>query len=146
MHKQFLQTFMNDKVPVTKSMGIDVVRSDDSGVEFKASIEANINDKAVAFGGSLFSVASLASWAVVDYILKNKGISAKIFVATSETKFKAPVTKDFSVQCLRPSDDEISLFLEMIEKKGRGRIIVHATIYEDGVLVFESTASYVAVL
>lgn len=87
MHTDYLTTFMNDKVPVTKAMGITVVQSDSNGVIFKASIDANINDKGVAFGGSLFSVASLASWAVVDFLLKQRNMDAKIFVHTADSKF-----------------------------------------------------------
>jgi len=137
---------MNDKVPVTNGMDIIVKKSDETGVELSASISANINDKGVAFGGSLFSIASLASWAVVDYILQSQGIAAKIFVHTAQTKFLAPVTQDFSVTCLPPSAEEISGLFEMIAKKGRGRISVNAQIFENGKLAFESTADYVAVV
>lgn len=145
MHKEFLQSFMADKVPVTQAMGITVVQSDDTGTVFSGSIEANINDKGVAFGGSLFSVASLASWAVVDFLLKQHNMDAKIFVHTADSKFLAPVTQDFTVVCARPSDDAIKTFFDMIQKKGRGRLSVTAEIHENGVLAFESTATYVAV-
>ncbi len=145
MHADYLATFMNHKVPVTKAMGITVVQSDKNGVIFKASIDANINDKGVAFGGSLFSVASLASWAVVDFLLKQRNMDAKIFVHTADSKFCAPVTQDFTVICPPPSDDEVNLFFEMIDKKGRGRLKIKSEIHENGVLAFESTATYVAV-
>jgi thioesterase domain-containing protein len=145
MHKEFLQTFMDDKVPVTKAMEISVVQSDETGTIFKASIEANINDKGVAFGGSLFSVASLASWAVVDHLLKQHNLDAKIFVHTAESKFLASVTQDFTVICKRPEDNDIDSFFEMIKRKGRGRLTITAQIHENNVLAFESTATYVAV-
>ncbi|MBX3487529.1 MAG: YiiD C-terminal domain-containing protein [Candidatus Paracaedibacteraceae bacterium] len=145
MHVDFLKAFMQNKVPVTKAMGISVVKSDDTGVEFRASIDANINDKGVAFGGSLFSVASLASWAVVDYLLKQKNVEAKIFVHTAQTKFCSPVTQDFSVVCSQPSEVDVAKFLEMVAQKGKGRLTVKAEIHENGILAFESTATYVAV-
>lgn len=145
MHAKFLKEFMVDKVPVTKAMAIDVVDSSDKGATLKASIDANINDKGVAFGGSLFSVASLCSWAVVDRLLKVHNLEANIFVHTSQSKFSAPVVSDFTVFCPAPRPDEAKEFIEKFNRKGRARLTIKATIFEGDVLAFESTADYVAV-
>lgn len=145
MHAKFLQNFMAEKVPVTKAMGIEVIDSSDKGVTLRASIAANINDKGVAFGGSLFSVASLCSWAVADYILKKHNLEANIFIHTSQSKFSAPVVTDFTVFCPAPSAEKIDSFLKSFEKKGRARLTLTAAIYEGKTLAFESISDYVAV-
>jgi thioesterase domain-containing protein len=145
MHAQFLRDFMAEKVPVTSAMDIDVVDSSEKGVTLKASIAANINDKGVAFGGSLFSVASLCSWAVVDFILKQHQLAANIFVHTSQSKFSAPVISDFTVFCPPPTEEEIAVFLGSFNRKGRARLTLTATIYEGETLAFKSTSDFVAV-
>ncbi|MBW8308240.1 MAG: thioesterase domain-containing protein [Candidatus Paracaedibacteraceae bacterium] len=145
MHAQFLRNFMAEKVPVTSAMAIEVVDSSVKGVTLKASIEANINDKGVAFGGSLFSAASLCSWAVIDFILKQNHLEANIFVHTSQSKFSAPVLSDFTVFCPAPSKEQIATFLNSFNRKGRARLTLRATIYENEMLAFESVSDFVAV-
>ncbi len=145
MHAQFLQDFMAEKVPVTSAMAIEVIDSSARGVTLKASLAANINDKGVAFGGSLFSVASLCSWAVVDFILKQHQLAANIFVHTSQSKFSAPVVSDFTVFCPAPAKEQTTAFLNSFQRKGRARLTLTATIYEGETLAFESTSDYVAV-
>jgi thioesterase domain-containing protein len=145
MHTQFMREFMAEKVPVTKAMGIEVVDSSDKGATLKASIKANINDKGVAFGGSLFSVASLCSWAVVDRILKQYKLDANIFIHTSQSKFSAPVVSDFTVFCPTPDHKKLDEFLAVFNRKGRARLTLVATIYEGDTLAFESVSDYVAV-
>lgn len=145
MHTQFMREFMAEKVPVTQAMGIEVVDSSDKGATLNASINANINDKGVAFGGSLFSVAALCSWAVADRILKQHELDANIFIHTSQSKFSAPVVSDFSVFCPAPDDERLAAFIATFNRKGRARLTLVATIYEGDTLAFESVSDYVAV-
>ncbi|WP_010298269.1 YiiD C-terminal domain-containing protein [Candidatus Odyssella thessalonicensis] len=144
-YEQFFQKFMAEKVPVAQAMNIEIVEASEQGITLKAPLSANINDKGVAFGGSLFSIASLCSWAVVDSLLKRHNQEAIVFIHTSQTRFSTPVVSDFKVSCLAPTGKDLDMFLKTFNRKGKARLTLAATVYEEEALAFESVSEFVAV-
>ena len=63
-----------------------------------APLDANINDKGNAFGGSLCSLMTIAGWGVGFLKLAEAGLDADIYVADSRIRYLKPVYEDLLVR------------------------------------------------
>lgn len=104
-----------------QALGIEVSRHWKNGIELRAPLEKNLNDKGTGFAGSLSSILTLAGWALITRELKEAGFSADVMVVQSETEFSAPVTTDFTATCETAEAEIARVFLEL-ETRGRSRM------------------------
>ncbi len=81
-------------MPPVLSMGIAVDGLHDGALRLRAPLQANVNDKANAFGGSLASLMTLASWGWLTLQLQLAGHHADVYVADSQLRYVAPVYED----------------------------------------------------
>lgn len=63
-------------VPITRAMGVRFRSFDDAGVVISAPLAPNINDKGIAFGGTLASLLFLSGWALEAFIEGGGGKAA----------------------------------------------------------------------
>lgn len=125
-------------------MGIRVESANPERMVLSASFLKNINHKKTVFGGSLHAVATLACWSLlhVNLIKFYKGI--QIVIANSEVKYLAPVTSDFKAECHFPHVDVWERFLAILQKKGKARLHLNATIFEKDQLCVDYSGVFVA--
>ena len=55
------EKFLHQRIPLTRAMGVRVVRRDEHGFSVEAPVSVNSNHLAMAFGGSINAVATLAA-------------------------------------------------------------------------------------
>ena len=61
-----LQASLHERIPLSRAMGVRVLRAEPGGVVVEAPLAPNVNHSGTVFGGSASAVALLAAWALVE--------------------------------------------------------------------------------
>ena len=118
----------------------------DGRLHLRAPLAANINDKGCAFGGSLASLMTLASWGLVYLELAQQGIEADIFVADSRVRYLKPVFEDLQVDACFDDVGERVALLDALRRQGRASIRLQArALLADGGVAATFVGRYVAI-
>lgn len=129
-----VNAYLARHVPITRAMGIRLRSFDAAGVTMTAPLKPNINDKGIAFGGTLASILALSGWALTDLVLRQAGEVADVLIAVATTEYRAPVSGRIVARCPLPPAEEVAVFLEAYRSRGRSRLRLEAFIEtKDGV-------------
>jgi thioesterase domain-containing protein len=126
-----LETTLHSEIPLTRSMGLQVIECNGHGLLIRAPLAPNINHAATAFGGSLAAATTLVSWGMLWLVLKHLQQPAQIVIQESNISYLRPVTQDFIARCQYPSEAQVSRLLSTYERYGKGRIELQSEIYEN---------------
>ncbi len=139
------QNYLHHEIPITRDQGVEVVRFDDEGVELKAPLATNHNDKGTGFAGSLFSVAVLAGWSQVMWYLARFSIDGQAVVSRSEVRFSRPATGDFTARVEPPGAGDLEEFQRVLTAKGRARLQLTVRVFSGGEEVLTLEGNYAAI-
>ena len=117
-----------DAMPPVAAMQIRVADFSHGALRLEAPLEANVNDKGNAFGGSLASVMTLAGWGLTSLQLEQAGLDAEVYVADSTIRYRAPVYGQLQASAKANSQADWEEFMTTFTKRGRARIVLHAAI------------------
>ena len=117
-----LQAELNQSIPLTRAMQLEVCAWSDQGLTLMAPLAPNINDKGSAFGGSLSALLTLAGWGLLWLRTKEASIPCDLVIHRAEIRYVRPVTGPIQVQCPQPGDAEWLLFFDQFESRGKARI------------------------
>ena len=123
-----VNAYLARHVPITQAMGIRLRSFDAAGVTMTAPLKPNINDKGIAFGGTLASILALSGWALTDLVLREAGEAADVLIAAAATEYRAPVAGRIVARCPLPPPGELSAFLAAYRLRGRARLKLEAFI------------------
>jgi len=126
--KHDVNAYLARHVPITQAMGIRMRSFDVSGVTMTAPLKPNLNDKGIAFGGTIASILALSGWALTDLVLREAGELADVLIATATTEYRAPVAGRIVARCPRPAPDDVAAFLAAYRLRGRARLNLEAFI------------------
>ncbi len=138
-----LEETLHREIPLTRAMGVTVVRCDGHGLALAAPLAANLNHKRTAFGGSLAALATLAGWGLLQLLLRAHA-PATVVIRESEVRYLRPVMQDIEATCALPPAAELARFLRMFERRGMARIELAATIPANGKEAIQFRGAYVA--
>lgn len=139
------QQHLLDSIPLARAMALRVERADASGVVLSAPLAPNRNDKGCAFGGSLASLLTLASWGSVVAALGGQGGTAEVYVQDSHIEYLAPVFEDLRARAALATDDGAAAFLAAWRERGKARVATRAeVVLDDGTVAARLTARFVA--
>src|SRR5262245_4726479 len=110
-------------------MGVQVIHISNEKSILRAPFSPNINHKKTVFGGSLHALATLSCWC---FLHANIEIAAEIVITNSQVDYLAPVVSDFQAQCLMPAAETWNRFCHTLHLKGKARIQLESTIFQDG--------------
>lgn len=133
-------------MPPVAALQLRVAGFDGDRLQLQAPLDAHVNDKGCAFGGSLASLMTLAGWGLVSLHLQQAGVAAEIYVAESHVDYRAPLFADLrAVAGLDPGASWAD-FDATLQARGRAsvRIAAHVPL-PDGGIAAESSARFVAV-
>ena len=139
-----LEQTLHAEIPLTRAMGVRVVRADHHGLVLSAALAPNLNHKQTAFGGSLNSLATLACWGMIQLLVRDCGRAITVVIQESHVQFLKPVTQDFEAVCPLPPAPVIEKFLRILERKGRARLELDSTIHADGEIACRFHGKFVA--
>jgi thioesterase domain-containing protein len=127
-------------------MQLGIAGYDGQRLQLHAPLAAHVNDKGCAFGGSLASMMTLASWGLVSLHVEAAGLQADVFVADSQVRYLAPLFADLDVVAELAPDSDWPSFIATLRQRGRARagVVAYARL-PDGSNATEFTARYVAI-
>ncbi|MFC0676485.1 YiiD C-terminal domain-containing protein [Lysobacter korlensis] len=134
-------------MPPVALMQLSVTGYEDGRLRLHAPLSVHVNDKGCAFGGSLASMMTLASWGLVSLKVEQAGLDADVYVADSQLRYLAPLFADLDVEAELAPESNWKVFLDTLRQRGRARagLVARARLPEGGNAT-EFTARYVAIL
>jgi thioesterase domain-containing protein len=139
-----VNAYLSRYVPITRAMGIRLRSFDASGVTLTAPLKPNINDKGIAFGGTLASMLALSGWAVTDLLLREAGEAADVLIASGATEYLAPVAGRIVARCPLPAPGDLSAFFAAYRLRGKARLRLKAYIEGESGPAALFEAAYIA--
>lgn len=140
-----LLEFLNEQIPLTKTLGLEIVSLDDRGAFIRAPLGPNHNHLGSAFGGSLSTMMILSGYIWLYDALIKSGHEAHVILSKESAEYLQPVTRDIEVLAKTPSMEEWKKFKESFLRKGLGRIVIHSIIeLETGAPAALFTGEFVA--
>lgn len=144
MNKNEFEKFLHEKIPITKAMGIEVIEFSKSKVKMSAKLNANINDKLTAFGGSINALMTICGWAMVFINIKEIDADADIVIKKSTINYLAPIKEDFIAECELIDQEERKNFLEWYTIHKKSRLNLKIFIKNDKTTFAQYDGQYVA--
>ncbi|MBZ4038188.1 YiiD C-terminal domain-containing protein [Novilysobacter selenitireducens] len=134
-------------MPPVAAMQLRIAGFDGDRLRLHAPLSAHVNDKGCAFGGSLGSMMTLASWGLVTLRIEAAGLDADVYVADSQVRYLAPLFADLDVTAEADADADWEAFIATLRQRGRARIGLRAWAgLPEGGVATEFTARYVAIV
>lgn len=130
MHKASLATLAEQftQMPAVRAMAIRPLDYDGRRLRLLAPLNANVNDKGCAFGGSLASAMTLAAWGLLVHKLTEAGLRAEVFVADSKLRYLTPLYQDLVAEAWLAPETSWEDFLAVLTSRGRARACLHARV------------------
>lgn len=133
-------------MPPVAAMQVSIAAYDGQRLQLHAPLSHHINDKGCAFGGSLASMMTVASWGVMSLGIEQADLRAEVFVADSQIRYLAPLFADLDVHAELAPDSDWRSFLSTLRERRRARIsLVARALLPEGGVATEFTARYVAI-
>jgi thioesterase domain-containing protein len=141
-----LEAYLRDAMPLSAAMGVHVVEAGPERVRIEAPLQPNLNHRLTAFGGSVAALAILTGWALVHTRLRHEGVHARTVIQRSTLDYVAPIESAFTAVCDAPDPAAWARFVRTLERRGRGRIGIHARVEVGGHAAASFQGAYVAML
>jgi thioesterase domain-containing protein len=127
-----LEAYLYEQIPLSKTMGVQVIDADWNGVKLTAPLRPNINHRDTVFGGSMSAVAILAGWALVFFRLRAEGIESSVVIQRNTMKYERPIPGEFTALSSVGDSTEWQKFVTILKRKNRARIPVNVMLFSDG--------------
>jgi thioesterase domain-containing protein len=125
---QDLETYLHTHIPLSAAMQVAVVSATPDAVTLSAPLAPNINHRSTAFGGSVSTLAILSAWSLVNLRLKAEGHHTRLVIQSNRMDYDAPIESEFTATATLADATAWPLFLKMLQRKGRARIIVQSVV------------------
>lgn len=133
-------------MPPVAVMDLSIAGFNGTQLQLLAPLSRHVNDKGCAFGGSLASMMTLASWGLMWLELESASLEADIFVADSQIRYLAPLFDDLHVEAELAAGADWPTFFATLRQRGRARAsIVARARLPGGGIACDFTARYVAI-
>lgn len=139
-----LERYLHKHIPLSQAMQVTVASLRDHEVVLEAPLAPNINHRETVFGGSASAVAILAAWTLLHSRLHNAGVASRLVIQRNEMNYDRPIDGAFSARSSLREPDKWSRFIATLERRGKARIAVDATLSQDGRAVGRFTGDFVA--
>ncbi|MES9833806.1 MAG: YiiD C-terminal domain-containing protein [Candidatus Thiodiazotropha sp. DIVDIV] len=129
MNKTELEGRIREGIPLSMHMDFRVLSLSQNRITVFGRSEENQNVHGTAFAGSLYAIATLAAWGLVQSRLPAE---TELVMATGEINYLKPVVGDIVANC-HIDKDAFETFLSSLKVKGKARLTAISTIpCEDG--------------
>jgi len=116
-----LAEYLHIHMPISRAMAVSVVSASLEEVVLEAPLAPNINVHGTMFGGSIATLALLASWSVVHLRLESIRFAGQLVVRRSQTEYLGPISgKARAVARLEHADWDG--FVQQLQRRGKARI------------------------
>lgn len=123
-----LQAYLHTHIPLSAAMQVSVVSVSPEAVTLAAPLVPNINHRSTAFGGSVSTLAILSAWSLINLRLKAEGLETRLVIQSNRMDYDAPVESDFTATATLADAADWPLFMKMLLRRGRARIVVQSVV------------------
>jgi thioesterase domain-containing protein len=140
-----LERYLHAQIPVSKAMGVRVLRADLAGVLLCAPLKPNLNHRQTFFGGSAAALATLAAWGLAhERLLEQSGLDVHLVIQRSSMEYLEPAAAEVQAECASPSDKEWEKLVRTVRRWGKGRIELKVQLRAEEAVVGSFEGSFVA--
>jgi thioesterase domain-containing protein len=139
-----VEAYLHEHIPISAAMGIGVTAATLDEVVLTAPLEPNVNHRSTVFGGSCASVAILAAWTLV-HLRVGASTPARVVIQSGATDYLRPIRGAFTATCRETDPARWDRFLRTLERRGRARIELIATVTSADQVVATFHGAYVAI-
>jgi len=132
MTPESLQSYLHERIPLSRAMAIEVRAATPQGVTLYAPLAPNINHRDTVFGGSASAVAILAAWSVLYVRMQAEGLAGRIVIRRNTMSYERPIAAGFTARATAPGDDAWATLATTIGRRRPGRIRVGSLLESDG--------------
>jgi thioesterase domain-containing protein len=143
MREDELETFLRERIPLSKAMDVRVQSISAGRVVLSAPIAPNLNHRDTAFGGSASALAILAAWSAVRVRMQDEGLEGRIVIRRNTMSYDQPMTADFSATASAPDASEWEKLRAALGRGRPGRVRVKAILECLGERAGELTGEFV---
>lgn len=118
-----------EMIPLSEALGVRLESYDGHGLLVCAPLQLNHNHQGTGFGGSVYSVAVISAWGLVELVLSDLGLEGNVVIQEGEIEHVEPVTSDFYALCRLPGGEVPDRFRKSLARHGKARISLIAEIY-----------------
>ncbi|MFW5823680.1 MAG: YiiD C-terminal domain-containing protein [Marinobacter sp.] len=116
-------------IPLTSAMAAELVHYDGERLLVRAPLAPNSNHQGTGFGGSLYAIAVLAAWGLIELVVEDAGVKGNVVIQSGEIDYGQPVDDDFYALCELPGEQEQQRFLAMLQRRGRARLALRSRVF-----------------
>lgn len=139
-----LQKYLNEHIPLSKAMGVEVIEASVNCVKLSAPLSPNINHRETVFGGSASAVAILSAWSLLYLRLCNENKNSRIVIQRNTMIYELPITDIFTASSDVPDPADWLKFLVTLKRKNRARIKIKSVLHCNNKKVGEFEGDFVA--
>ena len=133
MNSGQLEQRIREGIPIAAQMAFRVRSLTDHGITVVGGGEQNHNVHGTAFAGSLYAIATLSAWGLVQSRLPE---GAELVMARGEIDYRKPVIGDIVAHC-NIDRETFDSFLDNLQQKGRARLKAVSIIESGGAVAAE---------
>jgi thioesterase domain-containing protein len=136
-----IQEYLYEHIPLSESMGAEVVEATPERVTLRAPLAPNINHRETVFGGSASALCILSSWALVHFRLQDEGFACRVVIQRNTMTYDKPILSRFEANCILDDQEQWAKFVKTLSKKGKARVMLTSSLKCSGEQVgfFEGT-------
>lgn len=123
------QKRIHDMIPLSEALGVRLESYDGHALLISAPLKPNHNHQGTGFGGSVYSVAVISAWGLVELVLSDLGLAGNVVIQVGEIEHLEPVDGDFYALCRLPGGEVPDRFRKSLARHGKGRIALIAEVY-----------------
>ena len=135
-----LQEIMHELIPMSRFMGVEVSEYKRDTLTLTAPLSKNINHQQSAFGGSIFALAALAGWGILQLKLRELDLDCNIVVSDAKAKFLKPIRED--LVCKAKLNHSHIRLLKEINKSGSAVVELDTEFLARGITAMTSRSIY----
>ena len=132
MTKDEIQAYLLEQIPLAGAMGIEIKEATDTQVILSLLLEPNINHRDTAFGGSICAAGTLACWTLVHLRLSRLDMPTRLVIHKNKMVYRRPIPGRFEAVCTFADEAAWDQVLDMLERWGKAKLQLRASITCDG--------------
>ena len=121
---------IHSKIPLTRGMGLRVIKSSAQKVVFSLPHSPNINHVGTVFGGSIAAAQAVCCWSLLLNYFEESGLKElkpHVVLREGTNNYSAPLKGTFEVECKAPSASVLSRFKKDLVQKKRAKLKLKAS-------------------
>ena len=138
-----IQAYLLEQIPISRAMGIEIVKAEHSEVILSLPLEPNINHRDTAFGGSICAAGTLACWTLVHLRLSELDRPTRLVIHKNRMVYRRPIDGRFEATCEFADDSAWQEVLDMLERWGKAKLQLTSHITCKGQTAAEFKGSFV---